>query len=208
MAVRGTCGRAGVPAGGRDGETERVQRHGPEQGAHLLDRQQVAVRRGVEQPECHVGHRPGRGGSNPGAPRAAGRPRGRRTPAAGLRTCSRASSGSDCQSRSWTMISGLVVQREVDMPVHQCRGAPLPGRQRRGDPVASDVQELLADPHQHLGEDGLLGGEVLVERRAGHAAGGAEVADAHTVEAAARAKSSAAVATICSRRPMEQHDSA
>jgi hypothetical protein len=78
-----------------------------------------------------------------------------------------------------------VPQGEVDVPLDQCdQGCPRVGCGLR--PLASDLEEPLADRDQHLGEDGVLGGEVLVESRPGDPAGRADVGDADPVEAARR----------------------
>jgi hypothetical protein len=45
-------------------------------------------------------------------------------------------------------------------------------------------QQALADGDEHLGQDGVLGVEVLVQRRAADAHGLADVADGDAVEAA------------------------
>ena len=86
------------------------------------------------------------------------------------------------QSRSCTTISGLVPQGELDVPVDERRSAVRgsPASATRSRPTA---EQLLADRDQHLGQDGVLGREVLVERRAGDAARGAEVGDRDPVEA-------------------------
>jgi hypothetical protein len=75
-----------------------------------------------------------------------------------------------------------VPQREVGVPVDQRRqrGGGVGGG---GDPRPADGEQLEADGDQHLGEHGVLGGEVLVDRGARDAAGGAEVGDRHAVEA-------------------------
>ena len=78
-----------------------------------------------------------------------------------------------------------VPQREVDVPLDQRhQGGPRVGRGL--GPLATDLEEPLADRDQHLGEHGVLGGEVLVERRPGDPARRADVGDADPVEAARR----------------------
>ena len=59
------------------------------------------------------------------------------------------------------------------------RASPAPGH-----PLAADREQLLADRDQHLGEDRVLGREVLVERRPGDAARRADLGDRDPVEAA------------------------
>ena len=101
------------------------------------------------------------------------------------RTCSRASSGSDSQSRSWTTISGR--SRRAKSTCHSTRATRAAARVGSGlGPLATDLEEPLADRDQHLGEHRVLGREVLVERRPGDPAGRADVGDAHPVEAARR----------------------
>jgi len=78
---------------------------------------------------------------------------------------------------------GPVPQRELHVPVDQGRERRL----RAGGtvrPLLSDRQQLFADGDQHLGEHGVLGREVLVERRPRDAAGGADVGDGDPVESA------------------------
>ena len=55
------------------------------------------------------------------------------------RTCSRASVGSDSQSRSWTTISEPVPEREVDVPVDERpqRGPRAVGGADRSRPTSS-----------------------------------------------------------------------
>ncbi len=100
-----------------------------------------------------------------------------------VRTRSRAASGSEAQSRSWTTISGL--WRSAKSTCQATSAA-----QRRGGvggglrALPADGQQLLADVDEHLGEHGVLGREVLVERRAGDPARRAELDDRDAVEAA------------------------
>ena len=76
-----------------------------------------------------------------------------------------------------------VPERELDVPVDEgAHGGHGVGR--LGRTLPADRQQLLADRDQHLGQDGVLAGEVLVEPRARDADGGAEVGDRYPVEAA------------------------
>lgn len=92
-----------------------------------------------------------------------------------------------------------LAEGEADVPAQQ-------GVQRgcgvgRGDgPAAALVQELLADPQQHLRQHGRLAGEVPVEPGAGDAGRGADVVDGHAVEAAAGEQSRRGVEDLIAPR--------
>ena len=51
----------------------------------------------------------------------------------------------------------------------------------RADPLLAAVQQALADRDQRGDQHRLLAGEVVVQRRAGHAGGGADVVHRHAV---------------------------
>ena len=100
-----------------------------------------------------------------------------------MRTFSRASAGSAAQSRSCTTISDLLASaNEMCQSIRACRADVGVGGLLRAR--GADREQLLADRDQHRGEQRVLGGEVLVERRPAHPAGGAEVRHGGAVEAA------------------------
>jgi hypothetical protein len=78
-----------------------------------------------------------------------------------------------------------MAQREVHVPRDQGtqRGPRVRGA---GRALPADPQQLLADVHEHLGQHRVLGGEVLVQRRAGDPARRTELVDGDPVEPALR----------------------
>jgi hypothetical protein len=76
-----------------------------------------------------------------------------------------------------------VLQREFDVPRDQ-RSQCRPVVRGGGGAAPAFGQQPLADAHQHLGEHGVLAGEVPVERGPADAARRTELADRHPVIAA------------------------
>ena len=197
-----TTRRAEIDSPASEAPAQRAERHPVQHPAHRVVGDQAAVRGGVDQPERRVGIARARlGVRGRGAPAAAGRPTRRRTRAAAARTCSRASGGSDCQSRSWTTISDRCRRAKSTCQSISASSASA-GRRPAAHPGATLVEQPLADVDQHLGQHGVLGREVPVERRAGDAAR-APISAIETPWKPFAANSSAAVARICSRRLAE-----
>ena len=116
---------------------------------------------------------------------AAGRPRGRRTPA-GARAPARGPRWAATPSRGpgpRSAAGGAARSRRASRPGRPARPRASAAAATRCRPTG---EQLLADRDQHLGEHGVLGHEVLVERRPGDPARGAEVGDRDAVEAARR----------------------
>ena len=104
------------------------------------------------------------------------------------RTCSRASGGSEDQSRSCTTISAR--WRSAKSACQSTRRTSASSASSAASTSRRPTaQQLLADRDQHLGEHRVLGREVLVERRAGDAAGLAEVG--HRVRRGSRGRRTA-----------------
>ncbi len=161
-------------------------RHADQQLAHVVVGEQAAVGGGVDQPEGRVGLGARRVESTaPGRPRRSWAAQRSTYSRWSARTCSRAASGSDSQSRSCTTIRERWCRAKSTCQSTSATraSAPSAASATRSRPT---VEQLLADRDQHLGEHGVLGGEVLVERGAGDAAGRAEVGDRDAVEAARR----------------------
>jgi hypothetical protein len=78
---------------------------------------------------------------------------------------------------------GWLGEGERHVPLDQC-GESVVGAVGACHPLLPLGQQALADGDQHLGENGVLGVEVLVQRRAAHAHGLADVTDGDAVEAA------------------------
>ena len=161
---------------------QRAQRHPVQHSAHRLVGDQAAVGRGVDQPEGRMGHGPGSVGVQ-----AAVQPPQLGGPDVDVL----ALQGAHLLARLWGQ--GLPVpvldddqramaQREVDVPPDQRvdRVVRVTGVRHPRPPL---VEEALADVHEHGGEDGVLRGEVLVERRAGDPARPTDLTDGDPVEA-------------------------
>ena len=157
--------------------------HRLQHAGHLRLGQHRAVGRGVEHPERRVRHRPRALGGQLRLQLAdAVRPQLHVPPleAAHPLTCFVRERGPVAVLQH---DQRLVPKREVDVPRHQ-------GPQRLGRigcssvALPSDAQQLLADLDEHLRQHRVLGLEVLVERRPGDPARGAELDDGDPVEAA------------------------